>query len=299
MARGVSRQRKPGEPVKKPPVKKRPVKKKGPPVSSKREDHIVLHPDTGEEIVLKSYDQYPETIRYVVKLMYISGQAKPSELAKKFNIPLGTLRSWQTRDKWTFLKRQVTRLANKDAVKAARKAMSNYVTDIDRGLNNLMGTLNTRLGEVTDDNKMRDEGFIIRTVLEVWKMKLALFRALTYGVHGKSFYPHPANLRFDGTEDPATAIFGQNELDRILAAVPEYMRGAAELVIGIGPDDIDEDVYDAVAMLMERDEDEKLAAKRQRKEALAKLNLDDLDLELGLDPVDEMLNDDDDDEEDD
>lgn len=289
MARGVSRRKKPGVTKKKVTKKKRPLKKKGPPVRSKRQDHIVLHPETGEEIVLKSYDQYPEAIRYIAKLMYISGQAKPSEISKRFNIPLGTLRSWQTRDKWTFLKRQVTRIANKDAVKAARKAMSTYVVDIDRGLNGLMKTLNQRLDDVTDDNKMQDEGFIIKTLLDVWKMKLTMFRALTYGAHGKSFYPHPANLRFDGTEDTGAAVFGQNELDKILGAVPEYMKGAAELVIGVGPEDIDEDVYDAVAMLLERDDDEKLAAKKHRKDSLAKLNTDDDDLDFDLDPVTEML----------
>jgi DNA-binding transcriptional MerR regulator len=293
--RGVSRTRKGvAKPKPKPkPKPKAPKKQTGSPIKSKRKDKIIIDPNSGEQMVVKEYDKYPDAVRYVAKIMYISGQAMPSEIAKKFNLNVHTVRSWQKRDRWTFLKRQVTRLANKDAVKAARKAMSRYITDIDRGLNEQLTTLNERLSDVTDENKMKDEYLIIRTILDVWKMKLTLFRALTYGVHGKAFYPHPSNLRLDGTEDPsAIPTFGQTELDKILSAVPDYMKAASKFVTGMGPEDIDEDVLDALTIHLEElkeaeEEEQRAKAKTRRKLKAGDEDQDALDLDL--DPVEELL----------
>jgi len=294
--RGVARSRKGSTPKAKPKVKAKARKQTGAKLKSKRQERVIIDPTSGASLVVKEYDKYPDAIRYVAKIMYISGQALPAEISKRFNISINTIRSWQKRDRWTFLKRQVTRLANKDAVKAARKAMSRYVTDIDRGLNDQLATLNTRLEAVDDDHKMKDEFLIIKTILEVWKIKLALFRGLTYGVHGKSFYPHPSNLQFDGTKDKSgVPLFGQTEMDKILGAVPDYMKNAAKFVTGMGPEDIDEDVLDALTIHLEdlkeaEEEADKAKAKKRRKLKSKNEEEEDDDLlDLDLETVEELL----------
>ena len=294
--RAVSRKRVGAPPKAKPKAKAKKKKKlnTGAKLKSRRQERVIIDPDSNESIVVKEYDKLPEALRYTAKIMYISGQALPAEISKRFNISIHTVRSWQKRDRWTFLKRQVTRLANKDAVKAARKAMSRYVRDIDRGLNDQLETLNTRLGDVPEENQMKDEYLIIRTILDVWKIKLALFRGLTYGVHGKAFYPHPSNLKLDGTDDPKKVpLFGQSELDQILGAVPGYMQGAAKFITGMGPEDIDEDVIDALTVHLEdlkeaAEEEEKAKAKRRRKSKAKTKEEEDI-IDLDLDPVEELL----------
>ena len=288
--RGVSRKKPAPEKEQKAPKKAAIVAKKPDPP---KEERIILNPETGEEEVVSKYATYPQGIRYVAKMMYISGQAKPADIARRLDIPIGTIRSWQTRDRWTFLKRQVTRLANKDAVKAARRSMSKYVRDIDRGLNTILERLNDRLPMVKQEDQLSDEKSILQLILEVWRLKLALFRSLTYGTQGKVFYPHPTNLRFDGTEDDKTTLFGQNELDKIIDTIPEYLKEAAKFVIGMSPEDIDEEVYDALVIYLDDLEEHREQDKKERKRLRS--DDEDDDLILGLDPVEELLEDDEED----
>jgi hypothetical protein len=86
-------------------------------------------------------------------------------------------------------------------------------------------------------------------------MKIALVRTLTYCIHGKSFTPHPTNMAFDNTDDPVIppALSG-NAIDEIIKAIPPYLQQAAKLVIGMGPEDLDEDVIDAVSIAIEREQ---------------------------------------------
>lgn len=220
------------------------------------------NPNTGDIVVIKAYDRYPEEFRYIAKMMYITGRAGVTEISKQLNIPKRTLDTWHRRDKWVLLRRKVQRLANKDAVKIARKSMSVYVRDIDRGLNTMMANLNTRLDEVDDDNKIKSEAVIYKNLLDLWRVKIALIRTLTYGVQGKAFTPHPTNMLFDGTEAQAnqtkTKLFSASAVEDVMQVIPEYMQEAAKLILGVGPEDWDEDVLDAVIEYLDEADDEGL-----------------------------------------
>lgn len=220
------------------------------------------NPNTGEIVVIKAYDRYPEEFRYIAKMMYITGRAGVTEISKQLNIPKRTLDTWHRRDKWVLLRRKVQRLANKDAVKIARKSMSVYVRDIDRGLNDMMANLNTRLDEIEDDNKIKSEAVIYKNLLDLWRIKIALIRTLTYGVQGKAFTPHPTNMLFDGTEaqanQPQTKLFSASAVEDIMQVIPDYMQEAAKLILGVGPEDWDDNVLDAVIEYLDEADDEGL-----------------------------------------
>lgn len=209
---------------------------------------ILVDPATGEEIQLQPYDQYPEAFKYMAKVMFISGIARTADISKKLGIPENTLRTWVTRDGWVPLKREVQRLASRDAVQVARIAMSNYLRDMDRGLNSIMNRLNERHADLKDEKKIDDEAGIFRYMLEVWKIKLAIVRTLTYGVQGKAFTPHPSNLMFDGTQ-PHKMLpnLTSNAAEEILDQIPPYLKEAANFVLGMDLDNMDPAVLDAVA----------------------------------------------------
>ena len=246
--------------VKKRAVSRTKVKRKQQDTTRTKRGRKLKNPNTGEIVVLKAYDRYPEEFRYIAKMMYITGRAGVTEIANQLNIPKTTLDGWHRKDKWVLLRRKVQRLANKDAVKVARKSMSVYIRDIDRGLNNMMATLNTRLDELEDDNKIKSEAVIYKNLLDLWRLKITLIRTLTYGVQGKAFTPHPTNMLFDGTEaqanQPQKKLFSASAVEDIMQVIPEYMQEAAKLILGVGPEDWDSDVLDAVMDYLDEAEDE-------------------------------------------
>jgi hypothetical protein len=209
---------------------------------------VLTNPETGEEVRLQAYDQYPDAFKYMAKVMFISGTSRPADISNKLGIPENTVRTWVTREGWVPMKREVQRLASRDAVQIARTAMSNYLRDMDRGLNGIMNFLNERHAELKDEKKITDEGTIFKYMLEVWKVKLAIVRTLTYGVQGKAFTPHPSNLMFDGTE-PAKLVpsLTSNSAEEILDGIPPYLKEAANFVLGMDLDNMDPAVLDAVA----------------------------------------------------
>jgi len=211
--------------------------------------------ETGETVALKAYDRYPEEFRYMAKMLYITGRAGVTEISKQMNIPKPTLDSWHRKDQWSLLRRKVQRLANKDAVKMARKSMSIYIRDIDRGLNKMMTTLNERLDQVDDEHKIKSESVIFKNIMDLWRLKITLVRTLTYGVQGKAFTPHPTNMLFDGTEErankPQKQLFSASAVEDIMKVIPDYMQEAAKLILGAGPEDWDEDVLDAVTQYLD------------------------------------------------
>lgn len=210
---------------------------------------VVTDPSTGEEYELQPYDAYPDVFRYMAKVMYISGTAHISEISRKLNIPENTLRTWQTRDGWVTLKREVGRIASRDAVRVARESMSNYLRDIDRGLNQMLVSLTERWENLDDDKKIDNEVTIFKFLLEIWKTKLTIVRTLTYGVQGKAFTPHPTNLIFDGTEvQKAMPSLTSNSAEELLDQIPAYMKEAANFVLGVDIENMDPAVLDAVAM---------------------------------------------------
>lgn len=292
--RGVSRTRKedgisPAQ-VKKERVKRKAKRRKNLPASQIR---AVTDPNTGEVTVMQAYDEYPSEFRYIAKMLYITGQATPAEISNRMGIPIGTIRSWSQRDKWQALRRNVARIANKDMVKAARRAMSNYMKNIDRGLNQILDLLNSRLTAVPADKQLDNEGQILRYLLEVWKLKITLVRTLTYGVHGKAFFPHPSNLTFDDMEDDAITVnFGANDIDELLQVIPAYMQQAARLVVGVGPEDLSEDMIDAVQMHLDMVEEEQKEREKGTKESRAKQRREAEGIEEwpdGLDPVEDIM----------
>jgi len=215
----------------------------------------LVDPTTGDKIYLEPYDQYPEGFRYFAKLMYISGNLSLSGVAAKLQVPVDTVKTWSKRENWTLLKREVNRLANKEMVKIARKSMSNYILDIDRGLNDLLADLQTRREEA--DKKIDSEAAAFRYILEIWKIKLALFRTLTYGVQGKAFTPHPSNLVFDGMEDRVAALpLTNNAIEDIMDGIPDVLKDSARFVLGMDVDDLDPAVVEAVAIHLDTEEDE-------------------------------------------
>jgi hypothetical protein len=215
----------------------------------------LVDPTTGGEVYLQPYDQYPEGFRYFAKLMYISGNLSMPGIASKLGMPVETVRTWSKRENWTLLKREVTRLANKEMVKASRKSMSNYMKDIDRGLNELLATLQER--RLTVDKKIDSEAALMRYILEIWKVKLAIFRTLTYGVQGKAFTPHPGNLIFDGMEEKSSSHALTNTgVEDIMDDIPDYLKDSAKFILGMGVDDLDPAVIDAVAIHIDDEPDD-------------------------------------------
>jgi len=300
--RGVSRTRKddglsPAQ-AKKERVLKKSRRRKNLPASQLR---TVTDPTTGAITVMQAYDEYPDEFRYIAKMLYLTGQATPAEISQRMGIPLGTVRSWSQRDKWTALRRNVARIANKDMVKAARRAMSNYMKDIDRGLNTILETLNARMLAVPADKQLDNEGQIVRYLLDVWRLKISLVRTLTYGVHGKAFFPHPSNLTFDDTaEEPTAMLFGEHDIEELLQVIPAYMQQAARLVIGVGPEDLSEEMLDAVQMRLDEVEEEQKEREKESKEARAKQRREQQGIEEwpeGLDPVEDVMDIEEDDDE--
>jgi len=231
--------------------KKKPTKKRKPSTKGKK-TRTLIHPETGSKIILQPYDEYPEVFKYMAKLLYITGRAGTTSIAKQLNIPLSTIHGWMARDRWTFLKREVIRVANKDLIRSSRRAMSRYLNDIDRSLNKMLRTLDTRLTAVEDDDKLKDEGAILKHTLDIIRVKLQLFRSLTYGVHGQAFQPLPGQLVFDGTEDPKHGpLFTSGALDDIMKAVPPYLQEAAKFVIGMDMEDMDPEMLEAVTQKLE------------------------------------------------
>lgn len=242
---------------------------------------------------MQAYDEYPHEFRYIAKMLYITGQATPLEISNRMGIPEGTVRSWSQKDKWAALRRSVARIANRDMVKSARRAMSNYMKDIDRGLNRILTLLNERMLTVPTDKQLDNEGQIIRYLLDVWKLKITLVRTLTYGVHGKAFFPHPSNLIFDDTaEEPNVMLFGEDNIEELLQVIPAYMQQAARLVVGVGPQDLDEDMIDAVQMHLDQVEEEQKEREKETKAARAKKRREEEGIEEwpeGLEPVEDVM----------
>jgi transposase-like protein len=238
---------------KEPEVKKPAPKAKRPRKSTKKADSIVrtiIHPETGERISMAAYDQYPEEFKYMAKMMYISGMASVHQIALKLNIPENTIRTWQTRDSWVSIQREVRRLASKEAVKVARTSMSNYIKAMDRELNAMQATIQERLENLPADKQIDDEATLLKFKLEILKAKRDIIRMLTYGMQGKAFTPHPSNFVLDGTlEGGLRAPLTANSAEEILGSIPPFLKEAAHFVMDMELDenDLDEAVLDAVA----------------------------------------------------
>lgn len=220
--------------------------------TSRKKDKAITrrltHPETGEEIVLYEHDEYPEIFRYMSKVMYISGSYSITQISAKLGIPANTLRTWQTRDSWMALKREVNRLATQDAVRQSRRAMSKYIVEIDRSTNSLLHRLNERLQAVEDKDKLHDEGDIIKHIADMLRLKLLIVRILSYGTESRGFTPHPADLAFDGSKEKGSVRqLMMNEAEVILDNIPEYLKRATEFVLGVETDNIDPALLDAVA----------------------------------------------------
>jgi transposase-like protein len=299
--RGKSRAKKPTATTKKQgkalPKKKKPPQPAAPvediPESKPRPAHprrtfppkdmqTAVDPNTGELLIVNAYDKYPQAFRHLAKMMYVSGQSTPVEISRRLGIPIGTIRSWSARDKWVSMRRQVTRIASKESVRQARLAMSNYIKDIDRGLNSLLNDLNDRLEDVEDDNKLKSEGQILRYLLEIWRMKIQLVRTLTYGVQGKAFTPHHTNLIFDDTQATTPPkLFQQTNMEEIVQSIPAHMQETAKFVLGFSVDELDEDTIDAVEAHLET-----VKAKEAARLGTKKSVVDD---DSDFDIVDDML----------
>lgn len=241
--------------TRKKPESSEPKETKAKKVTKSDPGRALVDPTTGDAIYLQPYDQYPDGFKYFAKLMYISGNLSMSGVAGKLNIPVETVRTWSKRENWTLLKREVNRLANKEMVKTARKSMSNYIKDIDRGLNDLLSTLQDRRDDV--DKKIDSEAAIFRYILEIWKIKLAMFRTLTYGVQGKAFTPHPGNLIFDGMEIKSpTHALTNTTVEDIMDDIPGYLKDSARFILGMGVEDLDPAVIEAVAIHIDDEPDD-------------------------------------------
>lgn len=242
-------------------TKKRPGKPKRMRRSSKTRaiTRVLTHPETGEEIKLQEYDEYPDIFKYVAKVMFLSGEAGITQIATKLNIPPNTIRSWQFREGWMNLKREVNRLAAQDAVRASRKAMSNYILEVDRGANLLLERLNNRLDGLEDKDKLTKEGDLIKFILDLWRVKLTIIRILTYGTESRGFTPHPADLQFDGTETKKSAKrLTMNSAEAILDGIPGHLKKAANFVLGVEGDNIDPAMLEGLAQHIDQsfEEDE-------------------------------------------
>ncbi len=249
MARAKSRRKKKDAIVVAKPEtkKKRKPQRRARTRGNKGQIRVLTHPETGDKISLMPFDEYPEVFRYMAKLLYITGRAGPTAISKQLNIPLSTLRNWQSRDRWTFLKREVIRVANKDLIRSSRRAMSRYMSDIDRALNKMLRVLDTRLDSVVAEDQLKDEGAIFKHMGDLLRLKLQLFRSLTYGVHGQAFQPLPGTLTFDGTEDPKHGnLISHGALDDIRKAIPGHLQEAAKFVTAMDMEDMDPAMLEAV-----------------------------------------------------
>mgnify|MGYP001826943870 CR=1 FL=1 len=219
----------------------------------------VTNPETGEQITLQPNEEYPESFKYVAKVMYLSGTHTSTSIAQKMNIPVNTIRSWQQRENWTALKREVVRLAGQEAVRDSRRAMSKYILEIDRGANDMLEVMNKRIDGLTPDQLINNEQDARRFILELYKIKLQIVRILNYGTESRGFTPHPADLQFDGTKKkPPVPSLTANSAEVLLQNIPPHLREAANMVLGIDEDNLDPAMLDAVAKhideLLEKEE---------------------------------------------
>lgn len=257
MARGRSRKKTPEPKKEQKTSETRGRKPKRHAVTSK--GRTLTHPVTGDKIVLQPYDEYPEAFRYMAKLLYITGQASLRQISKKLNIPVGTLQGWQTRDKWMTDRREVQRLASREAVQSARRAMSRYIINVDRGLNKLFTRMETRLTAVTADDKIKDEGAIVKHMLDIIRLKIQLYRALTVGNQGQMFQPEPENFIMDGTEaaKQKAGLATSGAVDEIFQQIPGFLQEAAKYVLAMDVEDLDPQVVEAVDIYLENLERER------------------------------------------
>jgi hypothetical protein len=209
---------------------------------------IVTNPETGEEVALQPHDGYPEMFRYVAKVMFLSGAHTTASISQAMNIPLNTIRSWQTRENWTALKREVNRMAAQEAVRDSRRAMSKYIVDIDRGANEMLEEMNKRIKGLGPDKLIDNEQDARKFILELWKIKLQIVRILNFGTESRGFTPHPADLQFDGTAaKPPVSSLTANSAEVLLNGIPTYLREATNMVLGVDAENLDPAMLDAVA----------------------------------------------------
>lgn len=198
---------------------------------------------------------YPPAVRNTAKLLYVSGQASLQAIEAKLGVPYSTLRHWHATESWARSKTQVIRFANKEIVRSSRKAMGAYVKNIDDMINKVDGLVNRRLGVAKE--VVEDEEKLLKLGLEVIKLKIALIRALSSS-SSNAFIPSPGSVEFDNTA-PKTAKgilqglipSSKDVIGDALKGIPDYMKDAAEFVIGLTADEggnavEDEDIPQAV-----------------------------------------------------
>jgi len=211
------------------------------PLKKKKEAAIVAAPK--EETYLHVPGEvYTPAIKNSAKLLYISGKYTLKGVSTKLNISYGTLRNWHSKDNWKRARNQVVRFANKEIVRSSRKAMGVYVKNIDDMINKLETKLQLRLKTSTEE--LEDEEKILKLNVEVIKLKIALMRAMAAG-QGQAFIPSPGSVEFEGTAPKIAPVSGlisgsNDALDEAMQSIPDYMKKAAEFVIGLTLDEEEE-----------------------------------------------------------
>lgn len=220
-------------------------------------------PGVPEVISAAVGDPYDENLRYIARLLFISGAASVPKIAKELGVKLNTVRYWRNADNWKKLQREVQRFAAKESVRQVRRAMGRHVAKIDRNINVIFDEMQTLI-QGSSLKPIASQSTAYKIMLEALRLKIALFRAVSYGASGRAMAPHPSTMLFDGTQEEVHGMLANTKIEELMDTIPEYMKKAAEFVHGIKlEDDVPPEVLDAISLVLEKAD----PSKEEEKEA--------------------------------
>jgi hypothetical protein len=198
--------------------------------------------------------RFPYELKYVARLLFISGAATIPSIAKELKVSENTIRSWHAGENWSKLRKLVFHQANKDAVRQARLAMGRYAKAIDASINKIVDNLDAKLASGTLE-PIKSEASVLKLKMDTIQAKIALLRTLTYGSYRRSLSPHPETTILDTTAAPTSTMLAKTQIEELLNSIPEYMRAAAKFVLAMDPrEDIPSDVIEAVSFIIDSQE---------------------------------------------
>jgi hypothetical protein len=292
--RGTSRRKSAGAEVKgkgKPTAA--PKKKRHQPSSSARPKALAkvkeAQPPTVSEVLQTvGGPPYNDSLRTVARLLYISGAATIPMIAKELNVAEGTVGWWSNKDDWGKLKREVQRFASKESVRRVRRAMGRHVKKMDAELSTIVEDMNVLLTGGTLKPVATQSG-AMRLKMEAIRLKIALYRAITYGSQGRSMAPHPSTVIFDGTDEDITGMLSNTRIEELLDEIPPYMEKAIEMVQGLSSaESLTPEVIDAITVILdkvtpEKDRPKHWVNKDEDEDDDSVLDAEEDDIEFGFD----------------
>ena len=215
---------------------------------SRRRDKKPIVGESGEIVVADhiSHSRHDDQTRLMAKILYLTGRYTYPQLADKTSISEGTIRNWARVEQWGLLRDEVRRLAARDAVKAARRTITNYFSLLDRRFEMVAQRMIERL-QAENLELMVKERDILQFLLDTTYRQLVLARIAMQGAIGKELSLDPETLQLSRLDIPALPRSGSlsgalsgmwdGSMDDVLSTelegVPEVIRSAVRFVLGV------------------------------------------------------------------